>query len=570
MKDKKKLYPDLPDNLTEVSKDDLAKLRQEFVDQIAKVVARDESVLGDLSVVDVREQNTYAKESVEKIDVETSAREVLETEFEAELADLATAVGVKAEEDPDPDPDPDPEAEEVEAPAEVVAEDPASEEQPAEVIEEKVPVLASGNQRAARSARPRATAKHEPLPDEGDSKTPLRLMASGLPTAHGSELSEKGLQEAMLSAWGPTDAHDEKVLIARADYSDHYPERRRLGIGDESVFDIGKRIDEVVGEEALVASGGLCAPVTPYYDLANVSIAERPVRDALASFNATRGGLQFARPATLASVTGGVGVKTAAQDALGGTNATKTCLAVTCPSFQTVNLEMIYRCFTFGNLNARSFPELITQWTDLAIAYHARVADSALLDYIGASSTAVTQASFYGAVATVIDTLMVAASGIRSRNRMPAESRFRVLLPNWAKSAIAQDVVNTEFGRFDVTPPDVDALLRTYGFNPTWYRDTQTGAGQLFGAQAAGALITYPTTLVAYLFPEGSFLFLDGGTLDLGIVRDSVLNATNDFQIFAETFEAAAFVGVESLKITMTTFCANGVVAPRATSAITC
>jgi hypothetical protein len=30
-------------------------------------------------------------------------------------------------------------------------------------------------------------------------------------------------------------------------------------------------------------------------------------------------------------------------------------------------------------------------------------------------------------------------------------------------------------------------------------------------------------------------------------VRDSVLNATNDLEIFAESFEAVAFLGVKSL-----------------------
>jgi hypothetical protein len=67
------------------------------------------------------------------------------------------------------------------------------------------------------------------------------------------------------------------------------------------------------------------------------------------------------------------------------------------------------------------------------------------------------------------------------------------------------------------------------------------------------------------MFPEGSFLYLDGGTLELGLVRDSVLNKTNDFQIFGESFEDVAFVGVESLSV-VSTLCDSGTVAaPRAT-----
>ena len=48
------------------------------------------------------------------------------------------------------------------------------------------------------------------------------------------------------------------------------------------------------------------------------------------------------------------------------------------------------------------------------------------------------------------------------------------------------------------------------------------------------------------IYPTGSWLHLDAGELNLGVVRDSSLNSTNDFQIFAEGWENVAYVGVES------------------------
>ncbi len=45
--------------------------------------------------------------------------------------------------------------------------------------------------------------------------------------------------------------------------------------------------------------------------------------------------------------------------------------------------------------------------------------------------------------------------------------------------------------------------------------------------------------------------------VEFGIVRDSILNSTNDFQIFMETFEGICMVGHESLVIT-STVCPNG------------
>ena len=81
------------------------------------------------------------------------------------------------------------------------------------------------------------------------------------------------------------------------------------------------------------------------------------------------------------------------------------------------------------------------------------------------------------------------------------------------------------------------------------------------GAQSASAALNeFADSFTWYLFAEGSFLFLDGGTLDLGIVRDSTLVGTNDYKMFVETFEGVAFVGVESLQIT-STINVNGVAA---------
>jgi hypothetical protein len=46
------------------------------------------------------------------------------------------------------------------------------------------------------------------------------------------------------------------------------------------------------------------------------------------------------------------------------------------------------------------------------------------------------------------------------------------------------------------------------------------------------------------LFVDGAVQFIDGGRLDLGVVRDSTLDATldatNDYETFVETFETIA------------------------------
>jgi len=229
---------------------------------------------------------------------------------------------------------------------------------------------------------------------------------------------------------------------------------------------------------------------------------------------------------------------------------------------------MIFRCITVGNLTSRTFPEQVAQFNDLVMAAHARLAEGRLLTAIDTASTQVTAAAVNGAINTLLADIIQAAAGMRSRHRTLQDVVLRVLMPAWGRDLLVTDLIRSQFGRFEYNQAGITALLRSYGIEPTFYIDSGTGAGQVFGAQGAGVLLTFPTTIHWFIYPEGSFLFVDGGVLELGIVRDSTLNATNDYSIFGETFENVAFVGVESLEV-VSTVCPSGVVAQPATG-VTC
>lgn len=564
MKDKK-LFPELPQDLSSLSDEELKALRTQIQKRVEEVKTRDPEVLGDLTMREVLEQTTAAVEGLEKVIEIESTRIQAQTDFDAELSRITEKVEAVAEA---------PEVAEVEAVEEAVVEEPVAEEVVAveeTAVETPEPVLvAAADIPAARKVTPESP-RIEVLEAPSSKSTLSMVASSGIPGFQGGQpLNERSLAEAVVAARHTSVATPagfaDKVVVASADWSHLYPESRILNeVGRPDA--IMAKIRETVGVEALVASGGLCAPVTPYYELMNVAVAARPVRDAIASFNAVRGGLQFAAPPTIADVTG-VGIKTEAQDAAGGTFAVKSCQVVDCPAFDQVDLSMIYRCLQFGNLNSRAFPEMVAQFNELTLAAHARLAEQALLDGISGSSTAVTTSAVYGATSSIIYGLLRAASGMRSRLRMDPNVNLRVLAPEWLPDLIAADLVNSQFIRFEYARQDIEALLQRYGVTVSWYLDTNTGGGQVIGAQSAGALLDFPDTVVYYMFPEGSYLFLDGGSLDLGIVRDSTLNSTNDFQIFAETFENIAFVGPESFKVTATV-CPTGTTAGTAT-AITC
>lgn len=583
--DPKKLFPDVPQDLTPLSSEDLEALATSIRERIMEVKEgrSDPEIVGELTTTEVLAQAQAAVAEFERVN-DTIAARVLETTeydnaFEGIVEKVAPKEEVVAEGDGGEGDGGEGDGAVVEEP-EVVAEVETPAEEPVvEVATPEIetpaeePVVAEVQEPAmvAAARLPRPKADRVPIEVvEGPKGTALIASAGIQGITPGKPLERFELADAMIKTirGGSVRSGEEKVVVASANWGEQFPEGLRLMPHDGWQRTMEK-IEAAYGEEAITASGGLCAPRTPYYELMNVAVADRPVRDALANFNAVRGGLQFAAPPTIASITTGVGTKTVANDALGGTFATKTCQVVSCPAFSTVDIQAIYHCLQFGNFNARAFPEMIATYNDLVMAAHARLAEQALLDGISATATHVTDAASYGAASTFISGVLQAAAGIRNRLRMNPRTRLRVLAPAWIADAFANDIVETAFGRFEVTPDSVTALLERYNVNMTWYYDTNTGGGQLFPAEVADTTLdNFPTTALWYIFPEGSYLFLDGGTLDLGIVRDSVLNATNDFQIFGETFENVAFVGPAALRVA-SAICANGTVAPAGT-AITC
>lgn len=556
------LFPGLPANLTALTLEQLEGLLSQYQSAAKRIGDRDPELLGDRTMAQVLEEYQAGVEEIEKIREEMEARGETDKEFSDKLAQLTERAGIKSEGDEDgEDSDDGDEVQAVEESetSEVVAVEEAAAE----------PVAASAARFERRPAIPKPAGRHQPV---GSKDGPAAFVASaGIPGIAEDRVLDKmelalAVKTKREQSTSTPKGVEEKVVVASVNYGANFPEERILR-GDSQ--DQAK-IDAVTSPVALTASGGLCAPVANYYEIENVSSSSRPVRDqAMAGFNASRGGLKFTQAISLAEIDDGVGIKTSTEDAAGGTTAEKSCQAVACPDFDEVELDMIYRCLQFGNLNSRAWPEMVAAFNDAALAAHARVAETALLDAMASYSTAVTSAKVYGAVSSLFYTILRTAAGMRSRHRLDDSHTLRAVLPGWADELLVADLVNSQFTRFEHTREGVVRLIRELcNVEVTFTPDGPTGAGQVFGAQGAGAVLDFPDTIVWFLYPEGSYLFLNGGSLDLGIVRDSTLNNTNDYRVFAETFEAVAFIGIESLKVT-STVCPTGETGPTAT-ALTC
>lgn len=326
-----------------------------------------------------------------------------------------------------------------------------------------------------------------------------------------------------------------------------------------------ERLAAVVSPQALVASGGICAPASPKYDFPTSVSGSRPVRDALPRFDGQRGGIVFLPAPTLATVSdGAVGITTEAED-VSGENYPKPCLVVSCDPETELSVQATHRCLQFSNFNARTHPELVEEYVTLAIAAVARAAEDSLWDLMVASSTAVTTGETLSATRDVLASVSRAAAAIRSRHRMPQDFPVRWLAPAWLIDLMQTDLARQSPGdsSMGISRAAIESWLNVRGIRPAWSLDS---GGQVFGTQGAGGLLPWASTVETLLFAEGTFVHVDGGELDLGITRDASLNETNDLQIFGEVFETVGMVGVESLALTLD-LCPSGLASGHADDA---
>lgn len=338
----------------------------------------------------------------------------------------------------------------------------------------------------------------------------------------------------------------EQYTVATLNFD--YPEERRLSGDDASNWN---KIQDVVSPGALTAAAGICAPLTTIYDVNTVGITDRPVRDALARFNADRGGVRLYGTPTLDTDATGIWNTSGA--------ATKTCGDADCSDPTEVMVDAIYSCLKFSNFTNRFFPEMVKANTDLALIAHAKLAEINLLQGIQGGSIKVTRTSAgAGYAREVLVTVSMAAMNMRRRYRLADDQPLHAIVPTFVRDAMRADLALQMPGdgleALTVADTQIEAFFRARKINVTWSIESINANGTAHDAptQGAGALALFEDTANFVLYPEGKFLFLDGGTLDLGVVRDGTMVAANEYSTFVETFEAVATVaGAEALWVTL-------------------
>lgn len=334
---------------------------------------------------------------------------------------------------------------------------------------------------------------------------------------------------------------------------------------DTSPVQVGRLIKHMVNPEsteALVAGGGWCAPSEIRYDFFNIACSDGLID--LPTIGITRGGLQFPVSPSLADAIGsnafgGFAVTfsnasvpwlwTEADDEATVTGApNKPCMRVPCPSFDEERLDCYGICLTAGNLTNDAYPEATQNTLKLLMTAHERAINARLIALMVAASGAATAitggANTDAAAPRIYDAVSLAATDYRARYGMCTDDVLEVVLPYWVRDVLRADLAwKAGVDAWQaVADAEITSFFAARNVRVQWVSDWQVrGTGQ-FGN--ATGLVAWPTTVNFMIFAAGTFLHGQGMTLDLGVIRDSVLNAENDYTAaWSEECHLIAMVG---------------------------
>lgn len=358
-----------------------------------------------------------------------------------------------------------------------------------------------------------------------------------------------------------------KQYVARFNYE--YPEERILR-RDVSAGVNSSKIESVTEPTSLTAAG-LCAPLETLYDINVAGVTNRPIRDALARFAVDRGGIQYRMPMDALVMTDGLGIWDVAADTADPL-VPKTCAIIDCPDVVDAVVYSTYLCLQYPNFSARFDREWVDATTRAAMIAWARFAENQLLSRILTGSKLIYQDTVVSATRDVLVAVDKTVAYYRNRHRLDSMVPLRMILPRWVLDLFRADMTRGFAGDLDalaVADATIMGWFRARGVNITFHLDGLAGAtvnsqvipNQFYANVAAGAVVPeFIDKIDGVLFAEGDWLYLDGGTLDLGLVRDSTLNAINRYQQFVENFEGVAFNGVESLRMVLQVYPRGAVV----------
>lgn len=580
---------EIPENLTDLSAEDLGDLRSKAVDAFQTLYAGGEFTDEDLATLGT------LTDGIEVLSAEISARETAAAERAAKAAEMAAKVGADkpaAPADDDGDDSPADDADDSDdTPAEEKAD--AAEDEAEAKAEKKAKAAAADVEPEAQvdaepqtvtaAAAPRGPIKlsgirrhvHTPAPaiteeTSVEDTAKARLTVADVPGfAADSDASFEDLAVALdrrlqgfnsgayaaAARAGRAMSERHSLAVVRK----HFDERATVSSPESADAAMAFAVNEKnLPGGSLVAAGGWCAPSETVYDL-----LEDESRDGLISLpeiNVTRGGIKFTKGPKFADLYAAPSFNFTEEEAKAGkyapTSATdptnkvgaKPVYNVPCTEFEEVRLSAAGIHVQANLLQQRGYPELVARTIRGALVAHEHKMSERIIASMERQSTSVSMDSGQiGAAAPILTAIELQVEHYRYAQRLSRSTTLEAVFPYWVHGAIRTDLSRRQgVDLTDVNDARIDAWFKARGVNPQFVYDWQGLAG------AAGDFKVWPGSLKFLLYSAGTFVKGGQDVITLDTVYDSVLLGQNDYTaLFTEEGYLVAKRGHDARAVTV-------------------
>ena len=474
----------------------------------------------------------------------TEREEALVVEAEARQAEilaLETALGVGPEDDDGE------EGEEEEASADPVEEITAEIPDDASEILEEETVTAAAPRGNLKDIAARIPKERKPREETGPS-----LVASAAGYEGREMLTASALGEMINKRWRGMSNTTQQTMFPMATMERKHKYTLNPGDNEGNSRVLAQLTADAQTNGNLVAAGGFCAPTEQLYGF--FGLATRAGMLNLPAANAPRGAISIPVSPSFGDFFGSSGIATEwtnTNDLSPTTPATKPVYTFDCPEFQECEVAAWPTIIQAGNFAQRFYPEAIANAVGLAMIAADRTLNAARITYMRTGATNGVEApntAGSSGIWNLARVLAQNASFYRQTYAMERTAALDVAIPHWVPEALYVDALGrgstVDYG--DLTRR-IAGIFSELNLRPQFVYDLDDPA-------TAG----FPGTADMLLWAPGTVVELDAGTLDLGVVRDSTLNSTNDFQTFVEPFVGWCTPGHEVVLLDEVVVCSTG------------
>lgn len=482
---------------------------------------------------------------------ETIARETAAAEAETARADLAARVHGTSEAPPADDAAPD-DAELVDAEAAVSA--PPAPPTPAVVA-------AGGSTPPVRRPSAAGIAGRSPRPPAGRGAPAVAITAAADIPGHSSG-SAVSLSQVASAMHVKAASLGNKASAVIASIARPVPSENMLTRDPSENMEIIKRVTGNRNAQALVASGGWCAPSVPLFELFEIGDAEGLI-DLPSVGNATRGGFLVPTFYSFTDAAAALWTWTEADDITAASNdgtgdTVKPCMVIPCPTWTDYRLQAEGLCVSHGNLSDQAYPELTRTFLNVVMNAHEHRMSAAKIAKITAGATAVAiTAAASDAAGDLLGALDLQFADYRSQYRVGKGTPIEVLFPDWVLPWIRTNMARRAGvdNMMAITDEQITSWFTIRGARPQFLSDYQalyTGTPKL----------AWGTGLEATIYYGGAYVEAQGTKIDLGVMRDAAQVETNDHTAaWSEEFYQVMRTGPLARKLTISGAIPDGVTA---------